>query len=150
MKSRLLFLACFGLALIGFITSCKKKKSELKFSAKDSLLGTWTRVQRAYDYNQNEVLDASEIKDAPATDTFLLSLGNDATYQRTQTFKGETFPELGTWHLQNDNHDIVFQPTTSTSAVDTFSFDTVSQSYFRFHRISGGDVWYWEDYRRPR
>ncbi|MEO6833996.1 MAG: hypothetical protein ABI378_15010 [Chitinophagaceae bacterium] len=144
-----LVIACFGLALVSVFSSCKKNKDDTKFSAKDSLLGSWSRELRAYDYNQNHVLDSSEIKIAPATDTFLLSLGNDATYQRTQTFKGVDFKEFGTWHLQNDNHDIVFQPTTSTSIVDTFRFDTVSQYYFRFHRISGEDVWYWEDYRRP-
>ncbi|MBS1643754.1 MAG: hypothetical protein JST36_01830 [Bacteroidetes bacterium] len=148
MLGRTLIFLCL-LAAIG-AASCNRKADAPVFSARDSLLGNWSRVLRAYDYNGNQHLDSAEIKYAPATDTFLLSLSADASYQRVLTFKSVQFPESGTWHLQSNSTEIVFQPSTSTSVVDTFQFDTLSQSYLRFHRISGNDVWYWEDYRRPR
>ncbi len=135
--------------VIAVAGSCKKKNSEREYTRRDDLLGTWSRVLRAYDTNGNHVMEPGERYFAPATDTYLLSLAPDASYQRIQTYKGTQFPFYGTWHLQNSDNDIVLQPTTSSSVTDTFRFDTVSQSYFRFHTIGDNRTWYWEAYERP-
>lgn len=149
MPKHLVSILCL-LLLIGAFTRCKKSETENLVSVRDSLLGNWSRVIRAYDYNNNQQLDSSEILQAPATDTFVFSLANDASYQRIQTFKGVKFLVYGTWHLQHTDSELVLQPTTSTSLVDTFRLDIITQSYFRYHTIDTNAVWYWEAFERPR
>jgi len=138
----LIWIACL-------MPACKKKHDDNPLNRRDSILGTWSRVLRAYDVNGNHVIDSSEVKIAPATDTFLFNLAPDDTYQRIQTFKGQQFPEYGTWHLDNDQNTLILQPSSSSSQVDTFDFDTVSQAYFRYHTITPNQTRYWEGFARP-
>lgn len=129
--------------------ACKKEQKAKEITTREKLLGTWRRTLRATDYNNNHIIDSAEITHAPATDTLLLSLAPDATYMRTLFFKGEGFPEKGTWHLQSEDAEIVTQPATSTSRVDTFQFDSVSQDFLQYHSAYSGNVWKWEAFRRP-
>lgn len=138
-----------ALLLTGIIACKKKNDDQGELSTHDKILGSWRRVLRATDYNNNGIIDSAEIVRAPATDTLLLTLIPDATYSRILTFKSEPFPENGTWHLQRDDYEIVFQPTTSTSAVDTFAFDTLSQAYFRYRTAYPHGVRKWEAFTRP-
>jgi hypothetical protein len=112
------------------------------------LLGIWRRTLRATDYNHNARIDSAEILFAPATDTLIFELSPDATSKRTQFYKGVAFPTTGTWHLQMDDQELVFQPSTSTTRTDTFRLDTVSESYFRYHQTQPNSTLYWEAFTR--
>lgn len=146
------------IALIGiggslFVPSCKKKEEgQQDLSPRDKILGTWRRNLRAYDRNGNHLIDSSEVNYSPsakATDTIILTLVPDATFTRSQIFKGIPYSENGTWHLQQNDGEIVLQPTTSTSRVDTFRLDTISQAYFLQHRMDSTGLNYYESFVRP-
>lgn len=152
--SRWFYPAALCMLSICVVISCKKEEAEVReLSTRDKILGTWRRSLRAYDRNGNHRLDTSEVNFSPsakATDTIILVLVPDATYSRSQVFKGVTNPpENGTWHLQQNDAEIVLQPTTSSSRIDTFRLDTVSQYYFLQHRSVPGDDDYYESYVRP-
>ncbi len=138
-----------AILLLGIIACKKTNPEDRALTPREKLLGSWRRVLRASDANNNGVIDSAEIVHAPATDTFVLTLVPDATYSQTLTFKGEPFTERGTWHLQEDDREIVFQPTTSSSRVDTFAFDTLSQSYFRYRTAYPHGVRDWAAFTRP-
>jgi hypothetical protein len=130
------------------IASCKKDESSGTVSRHDMLLGTWRRNLRATDYNNNGRLDSSEILHAPATDTLIFELSPDATSKRTQYYKGAPFLTPGTWHLQMDDQELVFQPSTSTTRTDTFRLDTVSDYYLKYHqKVENGPI-KWEAFTR--
>ncbi len=155
-RPRKIWLLAIILISIGgvlFIPSCKKKdEGQQDLSPRDKILGTWRRSLRAYDRNGNGQIDSSEVNYLPsakATDTIILTLVPDATYTRSQVFKGASYPENGTWHLQQSDKEIVLQPTTSTSRVDTFRLDTLSQSHFLQHRMDSTGLNYYESFVRP-
>jgi hypothetical protein len=153
-RKRLSLLLRIGAAvLMGlcFIPACKKKdegNSIPVLTMRDKLLGTWRRNLRATDYNGNRIIDSADVLHAPATDTLMLTLVPDATYTRIQRFKGEDFQEHGTWHLQLNDQEIVLQPSTSTTRIDTLKLDTVSQEYFRYH-VDTNVLWQWGAFVRP-
>ena len=133
-----LSLAMAAAFCLSLMPSCKKEESGLpELTVRDKLLGTWRRNYRAYDTNGNGIIDSGEVYHS-ATDTLVLTLAPDATFTRTLIFKGVGSSETGTWHLQNTDAEIVMQPSTSTSKVDTFRLDTVSQNYFLQQR----DIYY--------
>lgn len=153
-KRALLAAAMLGAACLVFTPSCKKETNEIPVQGvRDNLLGNWIRSQRARDLNGNHQIDSAEVDRSAATratDTVILSLVPDATYTRSQIFKGVSYPMTGTWHLQQNDAQIVLQPSTSTSQIDTFRLDTVSQSYFLQHRIDSTGLGYYESYIRLR
>ena len=129
------------------LPACKKEEESARnISARDKILGTWQRNLRAYDHNHNGVIDSSEIISS-AVDTIILTLVPDASYTRIQRYKGMDYPETGTWHLQANDVQIVFQPSTSTSRVDTCLLDTVSQAFFMIHTERDN---YYQGFVRPR
>ncbi len=153
-KIWLLAILAVGMACLLFVPSCKKTEDEGErvLTPRDKLLGTWRRNLRAYDRNGNHLIDSAEVDyaaSAKATDTIILTLVPDATYIRSQVFKGVSYPQNGTWHLQKSDGEIVLQPTTSTSRVDTFRLDTVSQAYFLQHRVDSSGLGYYESFVRP-
>jgi hypothetical protein len=113
------------------------------------MLGTWGRILRAYDNNANGKVDSAEVYHS-ATDTLTLTLVPDNSYSRVLHFKGNLTEENGTWHLQSNDGEIVLQPSTSSSHVDTFRLDTVAQDYFLQHTAYPNTVHYYEAYTRPR
>src|ERR1043165_5804862 len=117
-KRYLLVAAGMSLLLFCLILACKKDADEgpPELTVRDRLLGTWRRSLRGYDRNGNHMIDSSEVNSLPsakATDTIILTLVPDATYTRSQLFKGVAYPEVGTWHLQKMDSDLVLQPSTS-------------------------------------
>ncbi len=152
-KIAIVILAFWAIGSFLLVPSCKKKdEGQQDLTPRDKLLGTWRRNLRAYDRNGNHLIDSSEVNYAPsakATDTIILTLVPDATYTRAQIFKGMAYSENGTWHLQQNDGEIVLQPTTSTSRTDTFRLDTISQAYFLQHRIDSTGLNYYESFVRP-
>ena len=138
------------ICMAGFIVGCKKEQKEPELTRRDKILGSWRRTLRARDANNNHIIDSAEIVYAPATDTLFLALATDATFTRTLMFKGVAFPVTGTWHMQREDIDLVLQPTTSTSRIDTCTLDTLSQAYFRYHQLDSANVWNWEAFSRPQ
>ena len=136
------------ISAVVLIASCKKDEGTNTQNRKDMLLGTWRRILRATDYNNNGRIDSPEILNAPATDTLIFELSPDATSRRTQYYKGAPFATPGTWHLQMNDEELVFQPSTSTTRTDTFRLDTVSDLYFRCHEKIGNEPIKWEAYTR--
>ncbi len=153
-KRALLAAAMLSAACLFFTPSCKKETNEIPVQGvRDNLLGNWIRSQRARDLNGNHQIDSAEVDRSPATratDTVLLSLVPDATYTRTLMFKGEPFKVTGTWHLEHSDSEILMQPSTSTTKIDTFQLDTVSQAYFLQHHVDSTGVGYYESYIRLR
>jgi hypothetical protein len=130
--------------------SCKKEEDEARvLTTRDKILGTWRRSLRGYDHNANGRIDSLEVYTAPATDTVTLTLVPNASYTRIQRFKGADISETGTWHLQQNDAEVVFQPSTSTSRVDTCRLDSVSQAYFMKHTAYPNIVHYYEAFTRP-
>jgi hypothetical protein len=147
-RGKQLFLAALSLCLmsLSLLPSCKKEEDSTRvLSTRDKILGTWRRNLRAYDHNANGVVDSSELVTS-AIDTIILTLVPDASYTRIQRFKGIDYPENGTWHFQTNDAQIVFQPSTSTSRVDTFLLDTVSQAFFLMHTSRDS---YYQGFVRP-
>lgn len=148
-----MLIVCIGLLTAGLIPACKKEDSSThELTTREKLLGNWRRNQRARDTNGNHLIDSSEIDYSPssrATDTIILSLVPDATYMRIQVFKGTKYPESGTWHLQDDDSELVLHPSTSTSHVDTFRLDVIHQDYFLQHRVDSTGLSFYESFIRP-
>jgi hypothetical protein len=142
---------CFFAGLVvglSVFAACKKEENEERIlSTRDKLLGNWRRNLRAYDYNGNGKIDSSDVYHS-AVDTLFLSLAPDNSYSRIEMYKGVGTPVTGTWHLQRNDSEIVFQPSTSSSHIDTMKFDTVSQEYFMLHTNYPGVIHYYEGYIR--
>lgn len=143
-------IALLLLTLFAGAGACHKQDERpAELSARDMLLGTWKRILRATDYNGNGLIDSSEIVNAPATDTFRLTFSPDASYIRQQVFKGNSFYERGTWRLLQGDTEVVLQPATSTSAIDTFHFDALTQDFLRYRTAYPRPVRKWEAFIRP-
>ncbi len=111
------------------LASCKKKTDD---SPRAKLTGKWKVIETADDFNNNSVMDPSEIQLIPDSFAFYVTFSADGTANISQTISGLTQTATFTWELINNNADL---KTIQTSG-STVGYESTAH----IESLSGSDL----------
>lgn len=106
--NKLLIVGCLSIAAFA---SCKKSSSNSK------IVGTWDMKQLAIDYNENGVMDASEVINIDSVGSGTIIFNSDGTGSEHVSYMGliDSTISIKKWVLQNNDQDLIVTENDGTT-----------------------------------